>query len=220
MSTQVDFAGLSWTLLPERAIFCEQSRTLLVADLHLGKAAAFRAAGIPVPSGATAKDLDRLTLLIQKTAAARLIILGDFFHAKAGRSDNVLDAIATWRRIHAATPMLLVRGNHDRSAGRVAPEWGIEEIDGQLEDNGVLLSHAPIEDADKPVLAGHVHPVFALRDYDGAAVKAPCFVFDPRCAILPSFGTFTGGHTIRNIPPRRIFIIAGQRIIPVGIARA
>lgn len=220
MSTQVDFAGRTWTLLPQRAIFCEKSRTLLVADLHLGKAAAFRAAGIPVPSGATAKDLERLTSLLRETESKRLILLGDFFHAKAGRSDEVLDAIRRWRQIHAATPMILVRGNHDRSAGRVLPEWNIEEIDGHLEDDGVILSHAPLDNADRPVLAGHVHPVFALRDYDGTAVKTPCFVFDQRCAILPSFGTFTGGHTIRNIPPRRIFIIAGQRIIPVGIARA
>ena len=37
------------TLLPERAVWREASRTLFVADVHIGKAAAFRAAGLPRP---------------------------------------------------------------------------------------------------------------------------------------------------------------------------
>jgi uncharacterized protein len=38
-------------LLPGRAAWMPATRTLLVADLHLGKAATFRHAGIPVPEG-------------------------------------------------------------------------------------------------------------------------------------------------------------------------
>jgi metallophosphoesterase superfamily enzyme len=36
-------------------------RTLFVADVHFGKAAAFRAGGVPLPRGSTATDLERLT---------------------------------------------------------------------------------------------------------------------------------------------------------------
>jgi metallophosphoesterase superfamily enzyme len=48
-------------LLPGRAAFLPASATLLVADLHLGKAATFRQAGIPVPEGSAQADLARLT---------------------------------------------------------------------------------------------------------------------------------------------------------------
>jgi metallophosphoesterase superfamily enzyme len=96
------------------------------------------------------------------------------------------------------------------------PEWNIEEIDGSFEEDGVILSHAPLSDESQPVLAGHVHPVFALRDYDRTTVKTPCFVFDHRCAILPSFGSFTGGYRIDPQPDRKIYIIAGARVVAVN----
>ena len=42
-------AGEAVELLPERALHWIRERTLFVADVHLGKAAAFRAGGVPVP---------------------------------------------------------------------------------------------------------------------------------------------------------------------------
>src|SRR5262249_50769057 len=44
----VEIAGERVTLLAERAAYWQRTRTLLVADTHFGKAATFRAAGIPV----------------------------------------------------------------------------------------------------------------------------------------------------------------------------
>ena len=78
-------AGESVELHAERAMHWPRARTLFVADVHLGKAAAFRAGGVAIPRGATANDLARLTALIERTRATRLVILGDFLHAAAGR---------------------------------------------------------------------------------------------------------------------------------------
>ncbi|HET7427286.1 MAG TPA: DEAD/DEAH box helicase, partial [Gemmatimonadales bacterium] len=52
-------AGEDLVLLPERALFWPRTATLVVADLHWGKAATFRAAGIPIPTGTTGEDLAR-----------------------------------------------------------------------------------------------------------------------------------------------------------------
>src|SRR6478752_4291038 len=71
--------GEQVTLHAERALFWPRGRTLFVADVHLGKAAAFRAGGVPLPRGATASDLARLTRLVTTTGATRVVILGDFF---------------------------------------------------------------------------------------------------------------------------------------------
>ena len=55
----------------ERALYWPRGRTLFVADVHLGKGATFRAGGVPLPRGATANDLGRLTALVERTRARR-----------------------------------------------------------------------------------------------------------------------------------------------------
>lgn len=101
-------------LLADRALYWPARRRLLVADLHLGKADTFRAAGIALPSGGTALDLGRLATLARSTGATSAWILGDVLH---GRSD-----LRAWRRawhgFREATPALqiaVVDGNHDRA---------------------------------------------------------------------------------------------------------
>jgi DNA ligase-associated metallophosphoesterase len=214
-SIAVEFAGETWELLPDNAIYSSQRQALIVADVHVGKGATFRALGVPVPAGSSAKDLSRISALLKQTGARRLIILGDFFHAKAGRDDELHNTIRTWRESHAGIPMLLIRGNHDRRAGRVLSEWNIEEANERHADDGILLCHAPCEGEAMPHLCGHVHPVFAMKDFDRTSVRVPCFVLDPNLMMLPSFGSMTGGYRIETQPERRIYLVAGRRIVAV-----
>jgi uncharacterized protein len=212
-SVSVEFAGQTLGLLPERAIWWEARSTVVIADAHFGKAASFRKTGVPVPAGATTKDLGRLDALLEKTGARRVIVLGDFWHSRAGRQAEVLEAIEAWRKSRAAVEMILVRGNHDRSAGRVPVEWGIVEVEEPFEEEGICLIHDPDCTGKFPALAGHVHPVVSLEDYDGSSVTVPCFVVDEGCLILPAFGTFTGGFRMSRQLGRRIFVVAAERVI-------
>jgi uncharacterized protein len=212
----ITFVDQSLLLLPDRAIFWPDRRTLLLADVHLGKSASFRTFGLPVPEGSTAKDLSRVSRLIEQTCASRLIILGDLIHAKTGRHPEVIDAIALWRQSNRDIRTILVRGNHDRASGPIPTDWNIEEVEEPLTEDGFQFSHDLPCDADMPTFAGHVHPTVHLTDYDGSIVPAPCFVFDDRCAILPAFGTFTGGCKIAPEPGRRLFLIAPGRVIPLS----
>ena len=61
MAVVIEFGGHSLQLLGDRAMYWAATRTLIVADVHVGKAATFRALGVPVPGGITAKDLARLS---------------------------------------------------------------------------------------------------------------------------------------------------------------
>ncbi|HEY7090958.1 MAG TPA: ligase-associated DNA damage response endonuclease PdeM [Tepidisphaeraceae bacterium] len=212
---EVEFGGQRLLLLADRAVYWPARETLLIADIHLGKGAAFRTAGVPVPSGATVKDLARLEVLLRTTRAQRLVVLGDFIHARDARQPEVLESIARWRRGHNVR-ILLVRGNHDLRAGNVPAEWNIEEVEEPFAEGGMLLSHSPCsEDEPLPTLAGHIHPIFRMRDFDGTTVAVPCFVLDGNCFILPAFGTFTGGEGVSMRPGRRIYVIAGGRVIPI-----
>ena len=48
---ETDIADERVTLFADRALFWPRESALLIADLHLGKADTFRAAGIALPSG-------------------------------------------------------------------------------------------------------------------------------------------------------------------------
>lgn len=52
-SIEFDFGGTRWQALPQRVAFWLARRWLVVADAHFGKAAVFRARGVPVPRGTT-----------------------------------------------------------------------------------------------------------------------------------------------------------------------
>ena len=124
-----DLAGEKITLLPERAMYWPRAETLFVADTHWGKAATFRAAGVWVPHGTTAADLERLSILVERTAARRLAVLGDFFHAREGLAPETLGAMARWRATRPALEILVVRGNHDLGAGDPPAAWNIHCVD-------------------------------------------------------------------------------------------
>ena len=59
-SVSVEFGGEALLLLPDRAVYWASRKTLIVADVHLGKGNTFRKAGLPVPAGSSEKDLRRL----------------------------------------------------------------------------------------------------------------------------------------------------------------
>lgn len=136
--------GASWMqLLPDRGVFWPERKTLIVADTHFGKSDRFREAGIPVPSGTTRRDLERLDALLGSTGARELIVLGDFFHAREGRSDRLHAALAEWRARHAALEIAVVRGNHDRHAGDPPADWGIRCVQPPWVVGGVEMVHEP-----------------------------------------------------------------------------
>jgi metallophosphoesterase superfamily enzyme len=104
-------------LLPGCALFRPKPRQLVVADVHLGKAASFRAKGVPVPEHSTSDNFERLDRLLALTAARQLVILGDLSHDALGRR-KARDPWIRWRDRHPTLDVVLVPGNHDPK------EWG------------------------------------------------------------------------------------------------
>jgi DNA ligase-associated metallophosphoesterase len=211
------FAWNGLTLLPERAVWREETRALFVADVHIGKAAAFRAAGIPVPAGATRENLARLDALIAALAPRRLVVLGDLFHARAAYRGASLAGFAAWRAAHAALPIRLVAGNHDLSAGPPPAELGLEIVDEPNDCDGLECRHVPLDDPGDgpPTLAGHLHPAARLAGPGHDRLRLPCFVLRGRQAILPAFGEFTGSASAHADSETAVCIIAGDRLLHV-----
>lgn len=199
-------------LLPERALWWPAGSVLFVADLHLGKAATFRAFGQPVPAGSTAENLRRLDTLIHHYQPARLVFLGDFLHARQARTASVLAALARWRGQHAALDCVLVRGNHDSHAGDPPAALGFDVVNEPWPVGPFAACHHPQQHPTLAVLAGHLHPVLTLRGAAREHLRLPCFCLDPGLALLPAFGEFTGGSVVRPAPGRQLYPLGGQTV--------
>jgi DNA ligase-associated metallophosphoesterase len=206
--TTIAAAGRPLTLLPEKAAFLAASRTLLVADAHIGKAVTFRALGVPVPRGTTTETLDALSLLVARWRARRIVFLGDFLHSAQAHAPATLGALARWRRAHAALELVLVRGNHDDRAGDPPPALGIRAVDEPFELDGFALCHHPRPRRGSYVLAGHLHPCVGIGGRAFDHLRLPCFWLGDEVGVLPAFGAFTGMHPIRAGASDRVFPIA------------
>ena len=204
--------GESVELLASRALHWPATRMLFVADVHLGKAAAFRSGGVPVPRGATAANLDRLSTLIETTGARTLVVLGDFLHAAAGRVPALEAAFLTWRRKQASLAMLLVRGNHDAHAGDPPKTWGIDVVSEPHPLAPFLACHRPHSPATGYALCGHIHPGIWVTGRARESARLPCFLLGPRRALLPAFGRFTGLATVTPAADEIAVAIAGERL--------
>lgn len=203
------------TLLPEAAVWHVPTRTLVVADVHLGKAAAFRAGGIPVPEGDDAHDLDRLAALVSKHHAARLVIAGDLFHAPAGITPALETRLAEFLT-DIAVPLVLATGNHDKKLrGLPANLAAAPHID--LAPGGPRVVHDPADAEDPDVfhLAGHLHPVVRIRDGRRTSLRLPCFWQHKNRLILPAFGSFTGGSVVTPGRGDRIFTALRDQIVEI-----
>lgn len=211
---EIEFGGEQLILLGDRALHWPRREALLLADVHLGKDASFRAAGLPVPVGNSTKDLSRIESLLLQTHAKRLVILGDLIHNRASHQPELANAFTLWRAAHQELEILLIRGNHDRKAGPPPANWHITQVHEPFEDAPLLLAHYP-QPAGKPLVCGHVHPTIPIRDFDGSFARMPCFVVDPCQLILPSFGSFTGGHKIDPAPARKIYAVTGKSVIQI-----
>ncbi len=207
---QVQWAGETLQLLPERAIWWPAGRVLFVADLHLGKAATYRALGQPVPGGTTLENLARLDALIERHAPQRIVFLGDFLHAAQARS--VLTTLQVWRDGHADIDMTLVRGNHDRRAGDPPASLRIDVVDEPWLIGPFACCHHPQTHLTHFVLAGHLHPACKLYGRGRDSLRMPCFVSEARQAILPAFGEFTGGWLVEPAPGRRFHGVGGAAV--------
>ncbi|MEY4562259.1 MAG: hypothetical protein RLZZ618_1536 [Pseudomonadota bacterium] len=202
-------------LLPERALFETSSQTLFVADVHLGKDAVFRARGVPVPEGSNQGSLARLSQALTRTGAQRLVVLGDFLHAKESLAASTLTTLRAWRDRHLGVDCVVVEGNHDRHVGRVHDSFGMRTLHGVFDNSTLRGVHDP-DDAPpydgRLTLAGHVHPVVRLSNRHDS-LRLPCFWLHNGVLTLPAFGEFTGGRPIdRHADPSDQFFVISDRV--------
>lgn len=214
----MSLADTSLTLLPEKAAYWAEQQTLLVADVHVGKALSFRRLGLPVPEGGTADSLATLSRRVAQLGARRVVFLGDLLHSAHAQSASAQSTFTRWREAHSDLELTLVRGNHDQRAGDPPAGWGLEVVDEPLRWGPWALCHHPdvaVADGGGYVLAGHWHPCVSLRGRVRERLRLPCFWFGNRVGVLPAFGSFTGMHPIAPQPQDRVYAVSEGTVVAV-----
>jgi DNA ligase-associated metallophosphoesterase len=208
-----DFANVPLMLLPDSAVLINGEASVLVAaDLHLGKSAAFRAHGLPVPEGDTARDLSRLGKLVREHSPDHLVIAGDLFHADSGCTGEIIGAFMDFME-GIGIPFTLVSGNHDRKIKGLPESLTCAP---HLDISGVRIVHKPEDAAEgMPNLCGHIHPVVRIPDGKNTSLRIPCFHLGGNILTLPAFGGFTGGHIVRPEKGHRFFVSHLGKVIEV-----
>ncbi len=190
--------GEQLLLLPERAILWKSKQTLIVSDLHLGKAGHFRKHGIPISRKIHLTDLQILQSLIQNHKPERVILLGDLFHSF---ENNEWQDFLQFINVYDFVSFVLVEGNHD-----ILMEYPRSlELTTLLEIPPFSFSHIREESAHFN-LSGHIHPGISIRGKGRQSITMPCFYFSDGYGLLPAFGQFTG---IKKIRPKKEDVVFG-----------
>ena len=197
-NSTVGISGVTLTADISGALFWDEQSLLVVSDLHLEKGSSFATRGVLLPPYDTVATLSRLAAVIARHDPRMVIALGDSFHDREAHerlSDADRDALSA---LQARRDWIWISGNHDPAlprdlGGVVATEVSIGPIAFRHEPTGAIGE-----------IAGHLHPK-ARVPTRGRAVERRCFASDGERAVMPAFGAYTGGLSIRDRAFEKVF---------------
>ncbi len=182
------------------ALYWPGEATLLVADLHLEKGAAFARRGQMLPPYDSRATLRRLGAVIAEYRPRRVIALGDSFHTSEVAERLPDEAAEMLARLQAGLEWIWVTGNHDPEL----PSHVGGSVVAAATLGGLTLRHEPT--GTEGEVAGHLHPTARISRC-GEAVRRKCFVTDGDRLVLPAFGAYTGGLDIFSEPFAGLFVL-------------
>jgi DNA ligase-associated metallophosphoesterase len=198
----VTIAGITLVADLSGAFFWESERLLVVSDLHLEKGSSYAARGVLLPPYDTVATLSRLSAVIAWHDPRTVIALGDSFHDRKAHQRLSLGDREAIASLQARRDWIWIAGNHDPElpsdlGGAVASEVAIGAIVFRHEPTGAIGE-----------IAGHLHPKARVTTR-GRTMERRCFASDGMRSVMPAFGAYTGGLSIRDAAFERIFQTAG-----------
>lgn len=204
----------TYQLLNEKAIFRKRDATLVVADMHLGKAQHFRKHGIYLPQQSAEKDYERLTGLIEWLKPKRIILLGDLFHSSMNHEWIMFASVLN---MFKTIEFILVLGNHDILEEQHYEQVPLTVVKEQLVEEDIIFSHHPLKKIPIQAfcIAGHIHPGVVLRGKGKQTIKLPCFYLQKNQLVLPAFGSLTGLQLIERQKEDRVFGVTTNIVMEI-----
>ena len=193
-SLSITLAATEVLLRPSGAMWIEAEAALVVADLHLEKGSAYAARGQMLPPYDTRDTLDRLADEVVKLAPRTLILLGDTFHDRASEDRLATEDVDRLKALAVGRTLIWVVGNHDADGPRDLPG----EVADELNLGGLTLRHEPLPGFQPGEVAGHLHPCARVASAKGS-VRRRCFASDGARMVIPAFGAYAGGLSVRDV---------------------
>jgi putative SbcD/Mre11-related phosphoesterase len=171
-------------LLPHPAALIKtgKTKTLVIADPHLGWEMALREKGIHVPSQ-TLKLLQKLVAVLSKYKPDVLLMLGDVKYTvvttEPGEWQDIPEFFSELK--NHVKEIAIVRGNHDANLEPLLPEnIKLLPATGTIAgDIGLFHGHkwpSPTLLQCKTLVMGHLHPVVVFRDPAGFKITRQVWV--------------------------------------------
>lgn len=191
-------AGVTFSADLSGALYWQEQSLLVVSDLHLEKGSSFAARGVLLPPYDTLATLGRLASVVARFDPKTVIALGDSFHDRTAHqrlSTANREAIAA---LQARRDWIWISGNHDPAlpsdlGGAIASEVAIGPIVFRHEPTGAMGE-----------IAGHLHPKARVATR-ARWLERRCFASDGERAVMPAFGAYAGGLSIRDEAFAKIF---------------
>jgi uncharacterized protein len=197
---------------PAGALYWPETKTLIVADLHLEKGSAYAAKGVMLPPYDTRATLGGLQRLIRRYTPERVVCLGDSFHDTKAAERIAGPDREFLARLMADLDWVWVLGNHDPG---IPPALGGRAVT-EVASGRLILRHAPAGPILSPgEIVGHFHPKACVTTSVGRVV-APCFAHDGRRMVMPAFGAYTGGLDALDRAIASLFGRARFRVLITG----
>jgi len=198
----VTVAGVTLVADLSGAFFWESERLLIVSDLHLEKGSSYAARGVLLPPYDTVATLSRLGAVIARHNPRSVIALGDSFHDRKAHERLSAGDREAVTALQLRRDWIWIAGNHDPAlprdiGGIVASEVAV---------GAIVFRHEPTGAAGE--IAGHLHPKARVTTR-GRTMERRCFASDGMRAVMPAFGAYTGGLSIRDAAFARIFQTPG-----------
>jgi len=214
-----NFKDQHFWLSPERVIFWEDEKALILSDSHFGKTGHFRKSGVPVPQNIFLEDLQRLFNLLQFYKPEQLIVVGDLFHSKSNKEHLLFEK---WRNDFTQLEVLLVKGNHDILNSGWYEQVKINvfaEEPLRIRNLAFIHDYTDIDKFPRQTeayfLTGHLHPGISIKGRSRQSLSFPCFYFNDQFAVLPAFSKFSGLALINKQKTDNVFAIVNNELIEV-----
>jgi DNA ligase-associated metallophosphoesterase len=198
----VDVTGVTLVADLSGALFWEEERLLVVSDLHLEKGSSFASRGVLLPPYDTVATLGRLGMVIARYDPRAVIALGDSFHDRDAHGRLSAADRGAITVLQARRDWIWISGNHDPAL----PEGLGGVVAHEVAVGGIAFRHEPTGAVGE--IAGHLHPK-ARVSTRGRSMERRCFACDGERAVMPAFGAYTGGLSIRDAAFSKIFQTPG-----------
>jgi DNA ligase-associated metallophosphoesterase len=201
----ITVSGHDFTLLPQKAVIWQSQKTLLLADVHAGKASHFRNNGIPLSTDHLLSDLNRIASILEEYQLEKIIFLGDLYHSSQNIENTLIDEWLTSLDVEVE----LIIGNHDRHS----IQHSVLTKKQAYAMEGIFLSHEP-EENDYFNICGHLHPAYILSGKARLNLRLPAFYHSKKSLILPAFGSINGGNMYKDLVKKaKVVLVSNDGLI-------